>query len=68
MKQRQGHWVDQKKIDELKEIRAGIYQADDPDVVTKKDKAESIVVWVFGCVVIPIGLIAWASFIVGMFL
>jgi hypothetical protein len=55
MKQRQGHWVDQKHPEPV-----------DPPIVTKKDKAESIVVWVFGCVVIPIGLIAWASFIVGL--
>ena len=33
----------------------------DPPIVTKMDKAESMVVWIFGTVVIPIGVVAWVS-------
>lgn len=53
MKSHPGHWADQKHP-----------EPQDPPIVTNMDKAESIIVWVFGTVVIPIGIIALVNVLV----
>ena len=39
-------------------------EPDDEPILTKQDKVESTVVWIFGTVVIPIGISAWVSVLV----
>ena len=56
MKQRQGHWVEQKYP-----------ESQDQPVKNKKDKTVSMFVWMTGFVIVPIGVIAWAAFLVGVF-